>query len=188
MRPNSLRNPPPPPPTNHNPYNNPWLASHCSLYRQEVHWLPKLALAPKLWRIQWPYRLISLVQSVVGFYWLILNVPVPVLDPRGYPHRAGGVWSCGDQDAAVLSVRRHRQHGLAHGESRAAGTGSHQRHHIQVRRVRSTWPVRWDWIIYFRNDSVIRLDSNSIKPIQVTVSWMGACKARNQPKTAPNKT
>ena len=125
-----------------------------------------------------------LVQSVVWFYWLIFNVPVPVLDPRGYPYRAGGVWSCGDQDAAVLSVRRHRQHGLAHGESRTAGTGSHQRHHIQVRRVRSTWPVRWDWIIYFRNDSVIRLDSN----IQVTVSWMVACKVRNQPKTAPNKT
>lgn len=73
MRPNSLRTPPPP--TNHNPYNNPWLASHCSLYRQEVHWLPKLALAPKLWRIQWPYRLISL-GSVCGVI-LLVNLKRP---------------------------------------------------------------------------------------------------------------
>ena len=70
------------------------------------------------------------------------------LDSSGTAQRAGGGGRGRDEDAAVLSVRGHRQHGVAHGEPRRAGPDTpqfvyhgvrHQLiHHIYISSYRIT--------------------------------------------------
>ena len=55
-----------------------------------------------------------------------------VVDPGGGPHRAGGGGGGWREDASLLSVRGHCQHGVPDGESRNAGPHSCQPLHARV--------------------------------------------------------